>query len=211
MNHSRTLIALAVVGALTAGCETPRQSQTAIGTGAGAASGAVIGSMVGGGKGAAIGAGIGGGIGAAVGYNWEAVKEKLAGATKGSEVQVSEEKDGALKVNVPGSVSFASGSASLDSNLHSTLDRIATTLNEYPKTSVTVVGYTDSVGSPESNRDLAQRRASAVADYLGQRGVTRNRIIVESRGEDNPIASNDTEAGRAQNRRVEMLVRPMSA
>ena len=211
MRNTHTLVALAVVSALAAGCETQRQNQTAIGTGAGAVTGAAIGAMVGGGRGAAIGAGVGGGIGAAVGYNWGAVKDKLGIATKDSGVQVSEQQDGALKVNVPGSVSFASGSASLNSSLFPTLDRIATTLNEYPKTSVTVVGYTDSIGSSESNQDLSRRRASAVAQYLAQHGVTSGRIIVEGRGEDNPIASNDTEGGRAQNRRVEMLVRPMGA
>jgi outer membrane protein OmpA-like peptidoglycan-associated protein len=83
-------------------------------------------------------------------------------------------------------------------------------LNEYPKTTVTVMGYTDSVGSTESNRDLSRRRARAVADYLGQRGVSPARMVVDSRGEEDPIASNDTEAGRAQNRRVELVVRPMN-
>ena len=211
MRHTRTLIALAVVAALAAGCETPRQTQTAVGTGAGAAAGAVLGGAIGGGRGAAIGAGVGGGLGAAVGYNWGAVKEKLGMATKDSGVQVSEQKDGSLKVNVPGSVSFASGSASLDSRLYPTLDRIAGTLNEYPKTTITVVGHTDSVGSIEANRALSRNRAAAVADYLAQRGVRRDRMTVDSRGELEPIADNETEAGRAQNRRVEMLVRPMTS
>lgn len=211
MAHVPALVTLAIVGALAAGCETPRQTETAIGTGAGAATGAVIGAMAGGGRGAAIGAGVGGGLGAAAGYNWGAIKDKLGIATKGSGVQVSEQKDGALKVNVPGSVSFASGSASIDPKLHPTLDKIAATLTEYAQTSVTVIGYTDSVGSPEANRELSRRRAAAVADYLGQHGVSRNRITVDSRGEEDPIASNDTEAGRAQNRRVEMLVRPIQS
>ena len=211
MRNTRTLIALAVVAAVAAGCETPRQTQTAVGTGAGVATGAAIGGMLGGGRGAAIGAGVGGGIGAAVGYNWGTVKDKLGIATRDSQVQVSEQQDGSLKVNVPGSVSFASNSSTLDTRLHPTLDRIASTLNEYPQTSVTVVGYTDSVGTAQANRDLSQRRAAAVGDYLIERGVARNRIVVDSRGEEEPIASNDSEAGRAQNRRVEMLVRPMAS
>ena len=85
--------------------------------------------------------------------------------------------------------------AALSPNLYGTLDRIAATLNEYPKTSVAVVGYTDSLGSVDSNRDLSRRRATAVAEYLGQHGVAADRISVESRGEDNPIASNDSESG----------------
>ena len=209
MTHVPALIALAVVVGLVTGCETPRQTETAIGTGTGVAAGAVIGAMAGGGQGAAIGAGVGGVLGAAAGYNWGTIKDKLGIATKDTGVQVSEQQDGALKVNVPGSVSFASGSASLDSKLHPTLDKIAATLNEYAQTSVTVVGYTDSVGSAEANRELSRRRADAVADYLSQHGVSRSRITVDSRGEEEPIATNDTEAGRAQNRRVEMLVRPI--
>ena len=211
MTHVPALIALAVVVGLVTGCETPRQTETAIGTGAGVATGAVIGAMAGGGQGAAIGAGVGGVLGAAAGYNWGTIKDKLGIATKDSGVQVSEQQDGALKVNVPGSVSFASGSASLDSKLHPTLDKIAATLNEYAQTSVTVVGYTDSVGSAEANRELSRRRAGAVADYLSQHGVSRSRISVDSRGEEEPVATNDTEAGRAQNRRVEMLVRPIQS
>jgi outer membrane protein OmpA-like peptidoglycan-associated protein len=208
MRHTRTLIALALTAALTAGCETQRQTETAYGTGAGVAAGALLGGAVGGYRGAAVGAGIGGGLGAAVGYNWGTVKEKLGMATKGSAVQVSEQKDGTLKVNVPGSVSFASGSASLDPKLFPTLDRIASTLNEYPETTITVVGHSDSVGPTESNQALSRSRAAAVADYLGQHGVRHERMTVDSRGELEPIADNDTEAGRAQNRRVEMLVRP---
>ena len=211
MTHVPALIALAVVVGLVTGCETPRQTETAIGTGAGVATGAVIGAMAGGGQGAAIGAGVGGVLGAAAGYNWGTIKDKLGIATKDSGVQVSEQQDGALKVNVPGSVSFPSGSASLDSKLHPTLDKIAATLNEYAQTSVTVVGYTDSVGSAEANRELSRRRAGAVADYLSQHGVSRSRISVDSRGEEEPVATNDTEAGRAQNRRVEMLVRPIQS
>lgn len=211
MRNSRTLIALAVVAVVASGCETPRQTETAVGTGAGVATGAAIGGMVGGGRGAAIGAGVGGGIGAALGYNWGTVKDKLGMATRDSQVQVSEQQDGSLKVNVPGSVSFASNSSTLDTRLYPTLDRIASTLNEYPQTSVTVVGYTDSVGTAQANRDLSQRRASAVADYLIARGVARNRMAVDSRGEEEPVASNDDEAGRAQNRRVELLVRPMAS
>ncbi len=211
MRRIPTFIALAVAGILTAGCETPRQSQTAVGAGTGIAAGAILGSVVGGGRGAAIGAGVGGGIGAAVGYNWGAVKDKLGMATHGSGVEVSEQKDGTLKMNVPGSVSFASGSASLQTALHPTLDRIAGTLNEYHETSITVVGYTDIVGSAASNMLLSEHRASAVADYLVQQGVARSRISVGGRGEADPIADNATETGRAQNRRVEMLVRPLGA
>ena len=206
MRYDVTLITAVVIAALAGGCATERQTETAVGTGVGAATGAVIGGAVGGGRGAAVGGAVGAGAGAAVGYNWQLIKEKLGIATRGSGVQVSETKDG-LKVNVPGSISFATGSASIEPKLYPTLDRIAGTLNEYPASMVTIVGHTDNVGDAQSNRDLAERRANAVANYLSQRGVQRSRMVVEGRGEAEPIADNSSEAGRAQNRRVEMLIR----
>lgn len=209
MRQGHTLIMMAVAAVLAGGCATERQTQTAVGTGAGAAAGAALGAMVGdSGRATAAGAVIGAGVGAAAGYNWDLIKEKLGIATKGSNLQVSEQKDGSLKVNVPGSVSFASGSASLDPKLHPTLDKIANTLNEYSASTITVVGHTDSMGDAQANLDLSRRRAAAVADYLAQRGIQRNRMAVEGRGEAEPVADNAMEAGRAQNRRVEMVIRP---
>ncbi|MGZ5153822.1 MAG: YMGG-like glycine zipper-containing protein, partial [Burkholderiales bacterium] len=146
MTHHRTYIAMIVAAVLAVGCATERQTQTAIGTGVGAATGAVVGGAMGGGRGAAIGAGVGAGVGAAAGYNWDLIKEKLGMATKDTGVQVAEQSDGALKVNVPGSVSFASGSATITPSMLPTLGKIASTLNEYPDTTVTVVGHTDRVG-----------------------------------------------------------------
>ena len=207
MRKDLTLIAIAVATVLAAGCATERQTETAVGAGVGGATGAVIGGAVGGGRGAAVGGAIGAGAGAAAGYNWQTIKEKLGIATRDSGVQVSEQKEG-LKVNVPGSISFATGSASIEPRLFPTLDRIASTLNEYPASTVTVVGHTDSMGDAQANQELSARRAAAVADYLVQRGVQRSRIVVQGRGENEPIADNTSDAGRAQNRRVEMLIRP---
>lgn len=210
MNPARALIMISLAAALVAGCATQRQTETAVGAGAGAATGAVIGGIAGGGRGAAVGAGVGAAAGAAVGYNWQTIKEKLGIATEGSGVQVSEQKDGSLKLNVPGSISFATASASIEPRLYPTLDKIAGTLNEYPASTITITGHTDSVGDANYNVDLSRRRAAAVADYLAQRNVQRNRMMVEGRGEMEPVADNATDAGRAQNRRVEMVVRPAS-
>ncbi len=211
MTLTHSAIALALVATLGAGCATEQKSQTAIGAGAGAATGAVLGSVIGrSGTSTAIGAVVGGGLGAAAGYNWQLIKEKLGMATKDTAVKVSEQQDGSLKVNVPGSVSFASGSAAITPALYPTLNKISATLNEYPETRITVVGYTDSVGSMESNNELSLKRADAVVNYLTQRGVQRGRMAVEGRGELNPIADNATEAGRADNRRVEMLVQALN-
>ena len=211
MRHRHTSIAMIVAATLAVGCATERQTQTAMGTGAGAATGAAVGGAMDGGRGAAIGAVVGGGIGAAAGYNWDLIKEKLGMATKDSGVQVSEQTDGALKVNVPGSVSFDSGSAAISPKVLPTLDKIANTLSEYPDTTVAVIGHSDSLGNAEANKELSRKRAAAVADYLGQRGVRRDRLVVDSRGELEPITDNATEAGRAQNRRVEMVIRPLKS
>lgn len=207
MRTALTAVAISLTAAL-GGCATDRQTETAVGTGAGAATGAVIGSAVGGRKATVVGAGVGAAAGAAVGYNWDRIKEKLGMASRDSGVEVSAQRDGALKLNVPGSVSFATGSASIEPGLQPTLDKIAATLQEYPATAITVVGHTDNRGDAQSNMELSERRASAVAGYLARQGVDRNRMTVQPRGESAPIADNATEAGRAQNRRVEMLIRP---
>jgi outer membrane protein OmpA-like peptidoglycan-associated protein len=212
MRYECTLAAIAAAVILGGGCATERQTQTAIGTGTGAAAGAVLGGAVSGStRGAAVGAAIGAGVGAAVGYNWQLVKEKLGIATKDTGLNMTEQSDGSVKVVVPGSVSFTSGSAALSTSVHPTLDSIARTLSEHPDTSVNVVGHSDSSGNAAANRELAQRRAQSVANYLADRGVRRDRIMVESRGDLEPIADNRTEAGRAQNRRVELVIRDIGS
>lgn len=212
MKLQTSLVFVAIAATFAGGCATERQTQTAVGAGAGAAGGAVLGTMIGGsGRGTAVGAAVGAGVGAAAGYNWELIKEKLGIATKGSNLQVAEQQDGSLKVNVPGSVAFASGSAVLDARLHPTLDKIAGTLKEYPASTINVVGHTDSMGDAQANVELSRRRAAAVADYLSHQGIERGRMIIEGRGEAEPVADNASEAGRAQNRRVEMLIRPASS
>lgn len=205
-------VLIAVVGALViSGCATERQTQTAIGTGAGAAAGAIVGSAVSGSSGAVVGAAVGAGVGAAVGYNWQTVKEKLGIATKDTGVAMQEQGDGAVKITVPGSISFTSGSAALSQQVHPTLDKIAATLTEHPDSTIDVVGHSDSTGSAGANLDLARRRAQAVANYLTERGVRRDRIRVESKGELEPIADNATESGRAQNRRVDLVIREIGS
>jgi outer membrane protein OmpA-like peptidoglycan-associated protein len=212
MRFKSTVFIVALAATLVGGCETERQTQTAIGTGAGAVTGAVLGTAVGGaGRGTAIGAVVGAGAGAAAGYNWQLIKEKLGMATSGSSLQVAEQQDGSLKVHMPGAVSFASGSATVTPTLYPTLDRIASTLNEYPETTITIIGHTDNVGDANANLVLSRRRAAAVADYLSRRGIERGRMVAEGRGEAESIADNATEAGRSQNRRVEMVIRPASS
>ncbi|GAB4436265.1 MAG: OmpA family protein [Rhodocyclaceae bacterium] len=208
--HTNPCVAAALSILLLAACATQRQTETAIGTGAGAAAGAVLGTAIGGtGRGTVVGAAVGAAAGGAIGYNWQAVKEKLGIATRGSGVEVREQADGSLRLNVPGSISFDSGSAAIRPAFYATLDKIAATLAENRDTTITVTGHTDSTGSAQFNLDLSRARAGAVVSYLAGRGVARSRMVADGRGEAEPIADNASEQGRARNRRVEITLRPI--
>ena len=113
-----------------------------------------------------------------------------------------------LIVNMPQDVLFATGSASLRPDLTRDLGAVARNLITYPNSRIEVIGHTDNTGSAALNQDLSQRRASAVASVLSGSGVPAARIAIIGRGEDAPIASNLSDAGRAQNRRVEIIIRP---
>lgn len=201
------LTVIAVAGALVAGCATQQQSNTAVGTGAGAAVGAGLGAIFGGGKGAAIGAGVGALAGGITGYNWQAIRNKLSGATKGTGTQISEQPDGSLKLNIPSEVTFDTNSYAVKPSFAPVLDQVAQTLNQSPEVVAAVVGHTDSKGQPAYNQTLSVNRAQSVANYLAQHGVNPQRLAAEGRGATQPIADNNTEAGRAKNRRVEIYLR----
>ena len=113
-----------------------------------------------------------------------------------------------LIVNLPQDILFATDSASLRGDLTQDLQAVARSLLNYPNTTVQVVGHTDNTGSAAYNQDLSQRRAQSVASVLQANGVPGGRIVAFGRGEDQPIASNLSVAGRAQNRRVEIIIRP---
>ena len=183
------LISVSLIALLAAGCATEQQNQTAMGTGVGGALGAAT--------------------GAAVGYNWGAIKSKLAGDTAGTGTQISEQPDGSLKLNIPSQVSFDTDSAVIKPSFRGPLDSVAQTLTQHPELAANVVGHTDSTGNPNYNMTLSQKRAQSVASYLTDRGVARNRLSAEGRGQNQPVADNATEAGRAQNRRVEIYLKPI--
>ncbi|WP_118183162.1 OmpA family protein [Paraburkholderia phosphatilytica] len=197
----------ALVGTLTAGCATQQGNNTAVGTGVGAAAGAGLGAIFGGGKGAAIGAGVGAAAGAITGYNWQAIHNKLSGATKGTGTQITEQPDGSLKLNIPSSVTFDTNSYAIKPSFAPVLDQVAQTLQQNPEVIAQVVGHTDSTGQPAYNQTLSVNRAQSVAGYLAQRGVAPQRLSADGRGATQPIADNNTEAGRAANRRVEIYLR----
>ncbi|MFP5285405.1 MAG: OmpA family protein [Thermoanaerobaculia bacterium] len=150
--------------------------------------------------GAAIGAVVGGSVGAYM----DRQQEKLA-RIPGTEVERVDEDT--LLVHFENDVLFEVDSTRVDSDGRMALEDVAGVLEEYDKTAVIVQGHTDSTGSEEYNQDLSERRAEAVERYLVSLGVDRDRLATMGFGEESPVASNDSESGRRQNRRVDILLR----
>lgn len=202
--------------ALLAGCETPpqwgqmgdQQRGAVTGAAVGAAAGALIGAPRGdAGRGAVIGAALGAVAGSVWSGQMEAKRREMERATAGTGVQVSRTADDQLRLEVPADVSFATGSAALEPRLRPVLDAFASGLGQQPHMRVRVVGHTDSTGTDAINDPLSLRRAQSVRDYLADRGVAAERIETVGRGAREPVASNDSADGRAQNRRVEIFLR----
>ncbi len=186
-------------------------SRTVLGAGGGTILGAVLGGLIGGGTGRIVGAGIGGVAGGVVGYKMDQQIKELKEQTAGSGVDVTEVDNGqAILVNLPDGVTFDVDSSTLKPQFRTTLDQIAQSLQSYPDSLIDVYGHTDSTGSDQYNQALSQRRAQTVADYLTMRGVSVSRVRSQGYGETMPVATNDTDAGRALNRRVEIKIVPIS-
>ena len=182
----------------------------AVGAG-GALAGLLLGGLIGGGTGRIVGAGIGGVAGAAVGYQMDKQIKELKEQTAGSGVDVTQADNGqSILVNLPDGVTFDVDSSTLKPQFRATLDRIAQSLQTYPDSLIDVYGHTDSTGSDQYNQALSERRARTVADYLVMRGVSAPRVRSLGYGETMPVASNDTEQGRALNRRVEIKIVPIT-
>lgn len=204
--------------ALLAGCTTnPYTGESQAGKagiygGIGAATGAVIGAATSSKKdrtkGALIGAAVGGAAGGGYGYYVDTQEAKLRQTLQGTGVQVQRNGDD-LKLIMPGNITFASNSADISSSFYPTLNSLVLVFKEFNKNGVNIVGHTDNTGSLELNQSLSQRRAQSVANYLTANGVPGQRISVYGAGPSQPIASNASEAGRAQNRRVEINLRPL--
>jgi len=184
-------------------------SKVAKGAGIGAAAGAVVGLLTKGDKlqNAMIGAGIGALAGGGAGYYMDVQEAKLRQQLQGTGVSVTRMGDN-ITLNLPGNVTFATGSADLNARFFSVLDSVATVVKEYDKTLIEVAGHTDNVGATAYNQGLSERRAQTVANYLEGRGVAAKRLLTVGAGETHPVASNDTDAGRQANRRVEITLAP---
>lgn len=210
------MVAALASGLALSGCTTDpntgqqRLNKAAIGTLAGAAGGAAISKATGGdktGRDAAIGAA----LGAGVGYYMERQAKQLEQQMAGTGVTVTPNPNGNIDLVMPGNITFAFDSASLNPSFRPTLDKLAATMNEYNQNTVTIAGHTDSVGNPSYNMNLSRDRANSVRNYLVSRGVASNRINVVAYGQTRPIADNNSDYGRQQNRRVELTVNAPSS
>ena len=188
-------------------------SKAAIGSGLGALAGAVIGGISSGdsdrGKGVLIGAASGAALGGGVGYYMDVQEAKLRDQMRGTGVSVTRNGDNII-LNMPSSITFAVDSADLSPSFYNTLSGVAMVLKEYDKTYVNVVGHTDNTGSASHNQALSERRAASVGQFLISQGAAANRFNIRGVGFNQPVASNNTADGRAQNRRVEITLSPMS-
>jgi len=172
----------------------------------GAASGAVIGALAGDTDTALAGAVVGGLIGGAIGYDLDQQEAELRRELD-SGVTITNTGD-RLIVSFPEAILFDSGSFTVRPGLNDDMYALSQSLDRYPQSTVQIVGHTDSDGDAASNQELSERRANAVADVLLNQGVPFNRVRTFGRGESQPIASNFTPEGKAQNRRVEIVILP---
>ena len=207
------LLAAALVFSV-AGCSS--WSKTAkgglIGGGAGAAIGAGIGILLGGDAqsaaiGAAVGAGVGGGVGAVIGNRMDKKAEELA-VLEAAKIETITDVNGleGIKVTFDSGILFGFNSSKLSDESKETLTKFATAMKDMEQTDITIYGHTDNVGSEEANQKVSAKRADAVAEYLKKCGMSKDRLITKGMSFSMPVASNDTEEGRAQNRRVEIYI-----
>ena len=198
-------LALALTGTVT-GCKS--LSNTERGAGIGAAAGGVIGGIIGRTQGntatgAIVGAAVGGTAGAIIGQQMDRQARELEQEIANGDVERVGE---GIQVTFNNAILFDFDSSTLKSTSRADLSDLASSLQKYPNTDVIVYGFTDATGSDSYNQTLSERRASAAASYLLSQGVSRNRVTTIGRGENDPVASNATEDGRAQNRRVEIAI-----
>lgn len=202
-------LSLIVVSCTTTNPETGKTqaSKTTIGAGAAAAAGAVLGQIIGKDtKGTVIGTAAGAAVGAVIGNVFDKQEAKLREDLKGTGVEVTRTAEGEIKLVAPENVTFATNSSTISSRFTNTLDSIASVLKEYPDSNITVSGHTDSTGNDAINNPLSVNRANSVANYLKQEGIASSRITAVGYGSKQPVASNSTSDGRAQNRRVEIKI-----
>lgn len=201
------LFSTSLLTACQQGAGYQQNQRTYQGAGVGAAIGGLLGSMESS-EHALGGAALGALAGGAVGQYMDRQEDTMRQQLQGTGIDVQRQGDNLL-LNIPNNITFDFDSARIWSQAEGTLGNLAGVLNQYPQTMIDVMGHTDNVGSEKYNQDLSDRRAQAVANKLRDFGVASQRLMVLGYGEKQPIASNDTEAGRAQNRRVEIKISPI--
>lgn len=190
-------------------------SSTAGGAMIGAGTGAVVGALAGAATGndpriaALIGAGLGGLTGAAVGHYMDQQEAELRAQLQSTGVSVTRVGNQII-LNMPSNITFDTDLSTVKPDFNQTLVSVGLVLKKFNKTIVDVYGHTDNTGSEAHNQDLSQRRAVSVATILANQGIDQRRFYIEGKGESDPIASNATETGRSQNRRVEIQISPIS-
>lgn len=206
--------ALAVTGCTTTNPNTgeTQRAKATTGAGIGAAVGAVAGALSGDGSSsrrdrALIGATVGAAAGSGIGYYMDRQEAQLRERLQGTGIGVQREGDN-IVLNMPSSVTFAVDSSELTGEARQALNDASAVMQQYPETRITIAGHTDSSGSEDYNQRLSERRAQAVGNYLMQSGVSTQRLNMMGYGESQPVASNSSEQGRAQNRRVEITLTP---
>jgi len=211
----KKLLLVATLATALSGCATDDPNKKAkTGAAIGAAAGALLGYAVDDGAGgviagAAVGAIAGGGVGHYMDKQQQEMEAALAQEQARHELEIQQLENETLKIDIANEVSFDFDSAALKSAFTPTLSKVANILQRYPNTIIHVVGHTDSVGSESYNMRLSERRAQSVVDFFLSRGVESARLYALGRGESQPRATNDTEAGRQLNRRVEIYVKPI--
>jgi len=203
----RALTALLMVGAFgMSGCASMNKQQegAVIGAATGAAVGGVVGNQTGStARGAIIGAVVGGAAGAIIGHQMDQQAKELSQAIPGATVaRVGE----GIEVTFASGLLFAFDSDQILPTAGTNLTELAKSLNKYPDSQLLIVGHTDNVGDNSYNQGLSERRSNSAATYLATQGVARTRLMASGKGETEPVATNDTEAGRQQNRRVEVAI-----
>ena len=213
------IISTVVAGITLSGCAVDPQTgrsayrDTGIGAGSGALLGALAGAATSKGKnrgsrmlaGAAIGTVLGGGVGAYMDHQEAQLRQQMQGT--GVDVQRNAQT-GAVDLIMPGAITFATGRSDINPSFAGTLSQLAQTLNGNTQQTISVRGYTDNVGNASFNQQLSQDRANSVSNYLVRNGVASNRLQAVGYGMNDPVASNATEQGRSQNRRVEISINP---
>lgn len=208
-----SLMATVAALALSACATDPMTGQvnrnnTVLGALGGAATCGIVGALTHGSKGARNSALACGAIGAGVGAYMDHQERQLRQSLANTPVEVNRVGD-EIRLVMPESITFATGSYQLSGSAASSLNSVGSVLAQYTDTTISIVGHTDSTGSDAINDPLSRNRASAVANYLVSRNVAANRITTAGAGARQPVASNNTAAGRAENRRVEITVNPI--